>query len=113
MTIAMRFAVASAALCALTVLLAGIGYWQITSLRASVDEIPELLKVRIAIAEWQGETETNAARTIAILRSSDAALGGLLSGDMKVTSARISEHQKAIEGLQLDDGLRKQFAEIG
>src|SRR5262249_23022121 len=99
MKIATRFAAASAALCLLTGALAGVGYWQISKLRGNLNDIPELLSVRVTIAEWQGETEVNAARTIAILRSNDSALGDVLASEMKATSARISEMQKRVDGL--------------
>jgi len=108
-----RFALASIVLCALAALLAFTGYWQIRSLRAQVDDIPELLEVRLAMAAWQGETAANAARTVAILRSDDAELAGALAPEMKAASARISELQKRIEALPLDEAAKKRFAAIG
>src|SRR5689334_4241393 len=94
-----RFALASAMLCVLTAMLAGIAYWQIASLRGQMEEVPALIELRLAMAEWQGETAVNAARTAAILRSDDDTLGGHLAADMKASSARISELQKRIEAL--------------
>jgi methyl-accepting chemotaxis protein len=113
LSIAARFALASAALCALTLFLALTGYWQIASLRAQIDEIAELLEVRLAMADWQGETAVNAARTVAILRSEDPALADQLAADMKATSARVSGLQKRIEALPLDEAAKQRFVEIG
>jgi methyl-accepting chemotaxis protein len=111
--ISARFALASGVLCVLTVLLAGIGYWQIASLRKQVEGVPELLDVRLGMAEWQGETAVNAARTAAILRSDDGTLGGYLAADMKASSARISDLQKRIESLPLRDNEKRLFAAVG
>jgi methyl-accepting chemotaxis protein len=108
-----RFALASVVLCTLAGLLAFTGYWQIHSLRAQVDDIPELLEVRLVMAGWQGETAANAARTVAILRSDDPELAGALALEMKAASARISELQKRIEALPLDEASKKRFAAIG
>src|SRR5262245_3855805 len=112
LNIGRRFALAGAILSILTLILAATGYWQIASLRAQVNDIPELLEVRLAMAEWQGETAANAARTVAILRSEDAALAGVLAEDMKATSARISLLQKRIEALPLDEASKKRFNNI-
>jgi len=108
-----RFALASVVLCTLAALLALTGYWQIHGLRAQVDDIPELLEVRLAMAQWQGETAANAARSVAIVRSEDGELAGLLAPEMKAASARISELQKRIEALPLDEASKKRFAAIG
>ena len=46
---------------------------------------------------WAGLTESNAARVVAVLQSSDAELDGRLKPDVEATSARISELQKGLE----------------
>jgi methyl-accepting chemotaxis protein len=111
--IAARFAVGSAVLCLLMAVLAGVGYWQVQTLRNRLDTVPGVIDTRLALAGWQGETAMNAARTAAILRSGDTALGGKLADDMKATSARISALQKQIEALPLSEESKQRFAEVG
>ena len=111
--IAARFAVGSAAFCLLTAALAGVGNWQVQSLRSRLDAVPGVVDTRLALAEWQGETAMNAARTVAILRSGDSALGGKLAAEMKTTSARISVLQKRIEALPLGEESKLRFADVG
>ena len=113
LSIAGRFALAGAILCALALALAATGYWQIASLRGQVEEIPQLMDVRVAMGDWQGETAANAARTVAILRSEDANLAGQLAAEMKAATARISVLQKRIEALPLDEASKERFAAIG
>jgi methyl-accepting chemotaxis protein len=72
-------------------------------------------------AQWRGLTQANAARTFAILSSTDAELGKTLKPDMEATSARISELQKRLDELasaadekaQLDEVAKARAAYIG
>jgi len=113
LNIGKRLALGSGLLCLLAATLAWIGYQQIDSLRGQIDAVPELVDTRLALAEWQGQTSSNAARTVAILRSDDVALGQHLAGDMKATSARISELQKHIEAMPSTEAGKKLFADVG
>jgi len=108
-----RLVIGSGVLCLLAGLLAGIGYREIAELRAQLVSVPEMLSTRVALAEWQGATASNAARTVAILRSADVALGGQLADDMKATSATISSLQKRIEALPMSASARKSFEAVG
>src|SRR3977135_2780445 len=111
--IGVRFALASVVLCMLVALLALCGYWQIAQLRAQIDDIPEVLDVRVTMASWQGEAAANAARAVAISRSADPARGGRRAAAMRAASARISDLQKRIEALPLEDASKKRFADVG
>jgi methyl-accepting chemotaxis protein len=113
MTIAQRFALGGVALCVLAGIIAWMGYRQLDGMRVRLDAVPAAVEVRTALQQWQGETAANAARTVAILRSTDSSLGEKLAADMKATSARISELQKRIEALPLSAESRKSFEEIG
>ena len=113
LNIGKRLALGSGLLCLLAGLLAWTGYLQIASLRSQIEAVPGLLETRHALTEWQGLTSTNAGRTVAILRSSDAALVALMAADMKATSQRINELQKRIESLPLGESTRKLFSEVG
>ena len=55
--ISARFALASATLCLLTVVLAGIAYWQIGSPRRQIDEVPTMIDMRLA-----GDMKASSAR---------------------------------------------------
>jgi methyl-accepting chemotaxis protein len=113
MTIGRRFALAGAVLSVLAGIVAWMGYRQLDAMRARLDAVPAAMEIRTALQQWQGDTAANAARTVAVLRSSDARLGEKLAADMKATSARISEVQKRIEALPLSEESRKRFADIG
>src|SRR5262245_18010458 len=112
LSIGARFTLASILLCALTALLAFTGYRQIANLRDQIDDIPELLEVRLTMAEWQGETSNNVARAVAILRSEDPKLGDALAVDIKPVAGRINELQKRIEALPMSEESRKRFAAV-
>ena len=108
-----RLVIGSGMLCLLACLLAWIGYREIDSLRVQLATVPETVSTHVALSEWQGHTRTNAARAVAILRSSDAALGEVLAQDVKTTSATISALQKRIEALPMSDGAKRSFEAVG
>lgn len=113
LTIGKRFIAASALLCVLAALLAAVGYAEIRALRGRLVAVPALIDTRLAVAQWQGETASNAARTVAVLRSADTELGAKLNADMKAVSGRISVLQKRIEALPLSERTKARFAEVG
>ena len=94
------------------VVICGLGTWQIVALRGDLAGVPDLIKVRLALAEWQGQTAINAARTATILRSDDVGVGDRMAPAIKETSARISALQKQIEALQLSEASKKLFARV-
>jgi methyl-accepting chemotaxis protein len=61
---------------------------------------------------WAGLTETNAARSQAILLSSDVAVEAGLKESISATSAQIGDIQKSIEGTQLTPADREQMEKI-
>ncbi len=62
--------------------------------------------------EWSGLTQTNAARTQAILMSEDAGLEGVFKDTIAATTAQISDLQKKIEGMPLTDADKAQMKKI-
>jgi methyl-accepting chemotaxis protein len=58
-------------------------------------------KLELAL-RWAGLTEANAARAMAMLISSDAAVGTSLKADIEATSAKISEIQQQVETLSTE-----------
>jgi methyl-accepting chemotaxis protein len=108
-----RLVIGSGVLCLLAGILAAIGYAEIRDLRDRLGAVPEAMSTRVALAQWQGQTATNAARVVAILRSSDAELGARIADDMKATSASISVLQKQIEALPMSKSAKQSFEAVG
>jgi HAMP domain-containing protein len=69
-------------------------------------------KLELSLA-WAGLTSTNAARTVAILASSDMSLEAQMAPDVKATTARISEMATQLEALPMDPGEREALAQVG
>ncbi|GKT00127.1 MCP four helix bundle domain-containing protein [Acidovorax sp. SUPP3434] len=65
-----------------------------------------------AALRWAGLTETNAARTQAIIVSSDPAMEAEFKDLIAATSAQITEVQKSLEALPLSDADKAQMAAI-
>src|SRR4051812_27644254 len=113
MKLGARMTVVFAVLGAMVAGIAGLGGSQIGSLRSHSQEVTELMGVRVTLSQWQGQTALNAARTSAALQGADHALADLLAPAMKETSAKISELQKRIEKLPMNETERKAFEAIG
>jgi methyl-accepting chemotaxis protein len=108
-----RLFLGSAMLCVLAASVALIGYVQIQQLRVQLDGVPDMVGTRVMLSEWQGQTGTNAARAVAILKTSDSTLGETLAPEMKTTSENISVLQKRIESLKMSDEAKAAFAAVG
>lgn len=65
-----------------------------------------------AATQWEGLTQANAARTLAVMVSSDPGAAAALKDDIGRTSAQISEVQKRIEGMALNADERSQLDKI-
>ena len=61
---------------------------------------------------WAGLTETNAARTQALVVSADPAVGAEFKEVIAATSARISELQKSLEAMAQSEADKAQMAKI-
>ena len=100
-------------LCLLAGLLAWIGYREIMMLRGQLENVPEMISTRVTLSEWQGQTGINAARAVAILRSTDPALADVLAPEIKETTLNISELQKRVEQLANTDETKAAFERVG
>ncbi len=100
----------------IVLMLAGVvGFAGLRSARAQVesDAVTAAMKLRVDSAtRWVGLTESNAARTQAVIVSSDPAVEDALKGVMAATTQQVSEVQKKIEALPLSDADRAQMAKI-
>lgn len=65
------------------------------------------------VTRWAGLTETNAARNLAIIISTDPAIAAAFKDPVNVTTKDISEMQKQLEALPLTDADKAQLQKIG
>jgi methyl-accepting chemotaxis protein len=107
-----RLIVGSGLLCLLACALAWIGYREILNLRTQLDAVPEMVSSRIALSEWQGHTDENNARVVAILRSSDGSLGQVLGEDMNKTNESVTGLHKRIEAMPMSDEAKRSFEAV-
>jgi len=108
-----RLILGSGLLCILAGLLAWTGYREIQSLRKQLEAVPEMVSTRVMLNEWQGNSTLNAARTVAILRTTDPKLGELLAADINTTGENNLALQKRIEALTLGDEAQAAYAQVG
>ena len=81
--------------------------------QAESDALSREMTQRVQTAtRWTGLTETNAARTLALVLSTDAVVEQAFKGDIAATSARISELQKGLEAMALTPADREQMGRI-
>lgn len=81
--------------------------------QAESDALSREMTQRVQTAtRWAGLTETNAARTLALVLSTDAVVEQAFKGDIAATSARISELQKGLEAMALTPADREQMGRI-
>jgi methyl-accepting chemotaxis protein len=113
MKVGHRLILGSGMLCVLAGLLAWIGYREIISLRTQMEAVPEMVTMRVTLGDWQGQTGTNAARAVAILRSNDPTLAEALAPEIAGTSENISALQKRIEAIAMLDESKAAFERVG
>jgi len=65
------------------------------------------------VTRWAGLTETNAARNLAIIISTDPAIAAAFKDPVNITTKEISDMQKQLEALPLTDADRTQLQKIG
>ena len=81
--------------------------------QARSDMVARDMQARVnAAITWAGLTETNAARTQALIVSNDAAVETEFKDVIAATSAKISEVQKSLESMDLSDADKAQMAKI-
>jgi methyl-accepting chemotaxis protein len=107
-----RLIIGSGLLCILAGALAWIGYREIQSLRHQLDSVPDMVSTRIALSAWQSNTLLNAARNVAVLRSSDPKLAELLAPDMRATDESNAALQKQIDALTLSEESRAALLQV-
>ncbi len=100
----------------IVVMLAGVvGFsaYRSAKVQAEADAVAREMQTRVGAAiRWTGLTETNAARTQALIVSGDPAVEAEFKDVITATSAQISEVQKSLEGMALSDVDKAQMAKI-
>lgn len=93
--------------------IASVGLWRSASIlgegRAQQDVAIKMVQV---VTRWAGLTETNAARNLAMIVSTDAAMTATFNEVTETTSKEIGQLQKELEALPLRDVDRAQLAKI-
>ena len=101
------------AIVALLVAAMGFAGYRTAKLESESDAASAALATRVALAlRWTGLTETNAARTQAVIVSSDPEVERVFKDAMAATTASIGEVQKRIEAMDLPQTDRAQMAQI-
>ena len=98
-----------------TLLAAVVGFsgYRSAKVQAEADAMAKDMEVRVQAAiRWSGLTETNAARTQALVVSSDTAVEAEFKDVIAATSAQISEVQKSLESMALSEADKAQMAKI-
>src|SRR6478672_9603794 len=81
--------------------------------QAASEAVQKDMDVRVGAAvRWMALTETNAARTLAVVLSSDPAVEAEFKDQIAATSAEISKTQKTLESMALSEAGKAQMARI-
>ncbi len=97
----------------LLVSVVGFAGYRSSKSQAQADAVIRELAARVESAlKWQGLTETNAARTQAMIVSSDPSVEAEFKDVIAATSAQISQVQKALEAMNLTEADKAQMAKI-
>ena len=91
----------------------GFAAYRSAKVQVHADAVAKEMESRVQAAlRWSGLTETNAARTQALIVSSDPAVEAEFKDVIAATSAQISEVQKSLESMALSDADRAQMGRI-
>ena len=91
----------------------GFAAYRSAKVQVHADAVAKEMESRVQAAlRWSGLTETNAARTQALIVSSDPVVEAEFKDVIAATSAQISEVQKSLESMALSDADRAQMGRI-
>ena len=95
------------------VVIVGFSGYRTATLQARGDTVTQELAARLDAANrWMGLTQTNAARTQALITSADPVVEATFKDVIAATSAQISEVQKSIEAMALTEADKAQMAKV-
>ena len=109
-----RLGIGFAVLLAMMVGMAGLGGWWLDDMQSLTHQLGQVdaRNQRLAL-QWAGETQANAVRTIAFLRSSDRTIESYFAPEIKEASARINKLQEEIDRSAVDPEVRALLEKIG
>jgi methyl-accepting chemotaxis protein len=111
--IAHKLWLAVALIVVMLIAVVGFSGYRSAKVQAQADAVAKEMEARVSSAiRWAGLTETNAARTQALIVSSDPAVELEFKDVIAATSAQISEVQKSLEGMALSEQDKAQMAKI-
>ena len=91
----------------------GFSAYRSAQTQAISDEAAQETRNRVELAiEWMGLTETNGARTLGVILSSDLTVEDAFKGTIESTSAQITQVQKRLESLNLTEADKAQMQKI-
>ena len=95
------------------VVVVGFAAYRSAKVQAQADAVSKEMEARVQAAlRWSGLTETNAARTKALIVSNDPAVEAEFKDVIAATSAQISKVQKSLESMALSDADKAQMNKI-
>ncbi|MFZ2325445.1 MAG: MCP four helix bundle domain-containing protein, partial [Rhodoferax sp.] len=99
---------------ALLTTVAGVGLMRSASILAEGRAQQQVAYKMVQVAtRWNGLTETNAARNLAMIVSSDPEISATFKGPVDATTKEISEMQKQLDALPLTEADKAQLQKIG
>ena len=109
-----RLGIGFAVLLALMAGMAALGGWWLNDMKTLAYQLGQVdaRNQRLSL-EWAAETQANAVRTIAFLRSADRSIEAYFAPQISETSARISKLQEEIDKTALDPEVRALLEKIG
>jgi len=108
-----RLGAAFGLILAITALVSTIGVWRLEALKSASQSLATTEMERQTLAaRWAANINLNWVRTAASLKASDAAYIDTLKRDMDATSATISEMQKRLDALIVDDAGKQLMASL-
>ncbi len=97
-----------------TALIAAAGIWRLGVLNAANEQVASTEMQRNTLArQWMADIRLNWVRASAALKTMDTAYIDSLQQDMAATSRSISDSQKKLEALVLDEQGRRLLADVG
>jgi methyl-accepting chemotaxis protein len=113
MTVATRLALAFSTLLLLLLVTAGVGVWSLQGVdQIAGTMISTTMHKAELVQEWHAATHLNGARLISVLNGNDPVVQKKTEGEIKTTTARISDIQKQLESLKNEVEVPV-YAEIG
>jgi methyl-accepting chemotaxis protein len=113
MTVATRLALAFSTLLLLLLGAAGVGIWSLQGVDQIAGKmISTTMRKAELVHEWHAATHLNGARLISVLNGNDPVVQKKTEGEIKATTARISDIQKQLESLKNESEVPV-YAEIG